>query len=540
MNYKEMHWENKIKKIIDEDVERSIILHNNVNDINLKGLSTKAAFIRCVKYVLNEAIDIIDLDCSKIELIDVLKKQMNHKPSDENNEKPKIYYLREIEDYFSMQNNEKIIDIKNIILQFISSREFFVSKDYFVIEVKSFLKLPEEVIDETYLVNRPYPDFNERGYFINQVYESAMSYQSSDQRLSEKLNPVRLRILSNLTGGLTLKEIEKIMLKIVRRDHLDINAIKQKKRQIIRNKSGGAVQLLDNDDLSLKDYKGKEKIIANLKETLIQPLLTGKKKELIQNYLIPGPPGVGKTYLVECIAGEANVPVVLFNIDQLKSKWVGETESKLQIAFSTFKALAPIIVVLDEIDQMLDRGQDHSNSVDKNVMKMFLKEMERASKEKDVIYMAACNYPNEVDSALKRSGRFNKKIPFLRPNEKERFEVFLYHVNKFRGIDSLITEEALSKKCNEKFGRTFGEKTEGFTHAELAIVAEKARELQLRDEEADQIEYTHLLRALDYIIPNDSKSYEEMEELALKEANDKELIPESYLTRMEKDIIEQS
>jgi hypothetical protein len=83
-----------------------------------------------------------------------------------------------------------------------------------------------------------------------------------------------------------------------------------------------------------------------------------------------------------------------------------------------------------------------------------------------------------------------------------------------------------------KFGIEFGVKTEGFTHAELAIVAEKARELQLRDEGKEQIGYTHILLALDYIIPNNSNAYEEMEELALREANDKELIPNAYLSRI--------
>lgn len=525
MNYKLMEWELEVKKIILEDIERNIIISNNTNDINIKGLSTKVAFVNVVESVINERVELIDLDCSKMELINELNK---HKKNIRNDLKAKIYYLRNIEDYFSIENNEKIIDIKNIIVDFIASRDFFISKNYFAIEAKNFIKIPEEIIEESYLLNKAYPNNKERVYFIDQVYKSRNKQKISGHRINTRT----IDIMANLTGGLTLKEIEKLLYKTIRRDELTRPLINQKKREIIRKKSSGAVQLLDNDNLTLKDYKGKEKIIRNLQETLIEPIVTGKNKELIQNYLIPGPPGVGKTYLIECIAGEANVPVVLFNIDQIKSKWVGETESKLQDAFNTFKALAPIIVVLDEIDQMLDRGQDQSNSVDKNIMKMFLKEMERASKTKDVVYIGACNYPNEVDSALKRSGRFNKKIPFLRPNEDERYDVFLYHINKHRKEEFKINKQILIDICTERFGVGFGVKTEGFTHAELAIVAEKARELQLRDKSAEQIYYSHILDALDYIIPNNSIEYEEMEELALKEANDKELIPDLYLSRI--------
>ena len=115
---------------------------------------------------------------------------------------------------------------------------------------------------------------------------------------------------------------------------------------------------------------------------------------------------------------------VEFKMSKILDKYVGEAEKNLEKAFSVFRALAPVIVFIDEADQALQRGDNDTNSVNRNLFGMFLAEMSKPENRGKIIWIAATNYPNKIDEALKRAGRFDKKIPFFAPADKaeERFE----------------------------------------------------------------------------------------------------------------------
>src|SRR6185503_1150464 len=72
-------------------------------------------------------------------------------------------------------------------------------------------------------------------------------------------------------------------------------------------------------------------------------------------YLLCGPIGTGKTFLVECLAGEAHVPVVKLN--NFREKWVGSSEGNLEKIFRLIHALGRCIVFVDEADQTLGRRE---------------------------------------------------------------------------------------------------------------------------------------------------------------------------------------
>ena len=69
---------------------------------------------------------------------------------------------------------------------------------------------------------------------------------------------------------------------------------------------------------------------------------------------------------------------------------------------------------------------------------MFLAEMPDRKRGK-IIWIGATNYPNKIDEALKRAGRFDKKIPFFAPTDEERAEVFKIHLKKHQKNASLRT-----------------------------------------------------------------------------------------------------
>ena len=76
---------------------------------------------------------------------------------------------------------------------------------------------------------------------------------------------------------------------------------------------------------------------------------------LPKGYLICGPVGTGKTFLVECLAGEAGVPVV--KLKNFRDRWVGSTEGNLEKIFRLLHALGRCYVFVDEADQALGTAQ---------------------------------------------------------------------------------------------------------------------------------------------------------------------------------------
>ena len=68
-------------------------------------------------------------------------------------------------------------------------------------------------------------------------------------------------------------------------------------------------------------------------------------------YLVSGPVGTGKTFLVTCFAGEIGIPCVKFL--NFRSQWQGVTEANLEKIFNLLKALWPVAVMVDEADAFL-------------------------------------------------------------------------------------------------------------------------------------------------------------------------------------------
>ena len=124
---------------------------------------------------------------------------------------------------------------------------------------------------------------------------------------------------------------------------------------------------------------------------------------------------------------------------------------------------------MDEIDQSMSRGKgnDGGSSVNANLFGMLLAEMSKTENRGNIVWIAATNYPNNVDEALKRAGRFDKKIPFFAPSIEEREAVFKIHLNK----------KDLPPADNLDVGK-LAEMTEGYTQAEIeAFLDRKMKEI---------------------------------------------------------------
>jgi len=118
-----------------------------------------------------------------------------------------------------------------------------------------------------------------------------------------------------------------------------------------RKEAGDRLEFFETDR-TLDDVAGHDEAKAWLREDA-RLLKKNAARALPMGYLVSGRIGTGKTYLVECFAGECGVPFVVLR--NFREKWVGATEGNLEKIFSILHALGQVIVFVDEADQMTGR-----------------------------------------------------------------------------------------------------------------------------------------------------------------------------------------
>lgn len=415
---------------------------------------------------------------------------------------------------FLFSNNDSLIDneCKKRIIDLhkvVNSREFLNSNNIliFVTEVRSNIhNIFINANARTVPINVDYPDEKERFDFI--TYLRTTSKKQIQKDIDDKM-------FAKLTAGLTRVSIEDIYLFAEASGVLDKKMIMERKRELISKEFGEVIELLDTDGFSLQNFAGQEHIKQYHKEVVIDPILTGETSIVPMGILYTGAPGTGKSYFAKCFAGDANINFIEFKMSKILDKYVGEAEKRLEKAFNCFESFTPVGVFMDELDQMLNRGDNDSNSVMKNIFGMFLAFLSKPSHRGNIIFIGAANYPNKLDEALKRAGRFDKKIPFLPPSKKERVDVFKIHLNKSKYPYNVTNYELLA------------EKTEKYTQAEIENVVIKALELAKR-KKINVIDNNILLYAIDCMFSAQNDKIQEMTDLAIDECNDLEFLPPEY------------
>lgn len=367
------------------------------------------------------------------------------------------------------------------------------------------------------LINIELPDKEQRLDFFE-------SWANNHKEIMREIDMhINANSIANLTAGLQLISVEDIILSGYNDGEITTDMILEKKKEIIRKEFGEVVEIFDTEGLSLSQFAGQDTIKDYFKEVVIDALKNGDTDIVPKGVMLMGPPGTGKTFFAKCLAADSGISFVEFKLSKILGKYVGESEKSMEKALQVFRALSPCGVFMDEIDQSMSRGQggsDGASTVNSNLFGMLLAEMSKPSNRGKIIWFAATNYPNNVDEALKRPGRFDKKIPFFAPSKEERAAVFKLKLN---------ADKNLPMGSDVKVGYLV-EKSDGYTQAEIEAVVVKARELAKR-KKRKEITQEIVELAMSYMLSNQNEKIHEMEDIALKECNDQEFIPEAYRAR---------
>ena len=183
------------------------------------------------------------------------------------------------------------------------------------------------------------------------------------------------------------------------------------KKELVERDSAGLVEFIE-PKRTLDDYHGQEALKAWLRQD-IALWRAGDLKALPMGYLLCGPVGTGKTFLVECLAGEAGVPVV--KLKNFRDRWVGSSEGNLEKIFRLIRALGRCMVFIDEADQTLGKRDSGANDsgLSGRIYSMIAQEMSDSGNRGRVLWLLASSRPDLIEVDLKRPGRIDVKVPLL-------------------------------------------------------------------------------------------------------------------------------
>ncbi|VVT54627.1 uncharacterized protein SAPINGB_P004170 [Magnusiomyces paraingens] len=182
------------------------------------------------------------------------------------------------------------------------------------------------------------------------------------------------------------------------------------------------------------DVQGVDEARAELEEVvdfLKDPSkFTGLGGKLPKGILLTGPPGTGKTLLARAVAGEAGVPFFFMSGSEFDELYVGVGAKRVRELFAAARAKAPAIVFIDELDAIGGKRNPKDHAYSKQTLNQLLVDLDGFSQTTGVIFIAATNFPEMLDKALTRPGRFDKIVHVDLPDVRGRIAILKHHMKK--------------------------------------------------------------------------------------------------------------
>jgi hypothetical protein len=276
----------------------------------------------------------------------------------------------------------------------------------------------------------PLPDTSALEQALNIIRKQSPRAFAADANLPQ---------IAGLLTGVTVSSLESLTrIRHFENKPLADADLSRLKKELVERDSAGLVEFIEGKR-TLDDYHGQEALKTWLRQD-IALWRAGDLKALPMGYLLCGPVGTGKTYLVECLAGEAGVPVV--KLKNFRDRWVGSSEGNLEKIFRLIRALGRCIVFIDEADQTL--GKRDTGSTDSGlsgrIYSMIAQEMSDSGNRGRVLWLLASSRPDLIEVDLKRPGRIDVKVPLLPTSTEAESAQLIGMLAKRYGLDISAAE----------------------------------------------------------------------------------------------------
>ncbi|AEF82891.1 ATP-binding protein [Leadbettera azotonutricia] len=266
----------------------------------------------------------------------------------------------------------------------------------------------------TVKVNVPFPSEKIRESFLRSKQQEGLLLLEKGQSTFS---------IAAVTSGLNLMNLETLVLESHEEDKaLSMEYLRLKKKEMIENEAGGLLEFMDTV-YSLDAVSGHEHVKRQFRNAA-KAIKHGQLEVLPMGYLIAGPVGTGKSFMVSAFAGEIGIPMVKFG--NFRSKWQGVTESNLEKVLNILKSMSPVAVMIDEADAFLgDRDQEGDSGVSNRVFAQIASFMGDTSYRGKIIWFLITCRPDLIPIDLKRQGRAEDHYALFYPeSNQEKVDLF--------------------------------------------------------------------------------------------------------------------
>ncbi|HEY0883092.1 MAG TPA: AAA family ATPase [Archangium sp.] len=416
-------------------------------------------------------------------------------------------------DNASLQTEDRFV--LATLLRWASDPQFLQGDLSIVLVVENLADLSARISRNPYVANIELnlPDEEERLDFVKWKLEGKKLASVSE---------VPIAALAKITAGLSRINLDRLLTEAIESGHkITADTLQEKMKEIIQSECHGLLEFIE-PEWSLDVVAGHGKAKKMLRDAS-SALKKGRIEVMPMGYLVSGPVGTGKTFLVTCFAGEIGVPCVKFL--NFRSQWQGVTESNLEKIFNLLKALWPVAVMIDEADAFLgDRDAGGDSGTSSRIFASIASFMgNTAFRGKIVWFLLTCR-PDLLPIDLKRQGRAEEHIALFYPQtDEERAELF----------------KAMQKKTKVKVEvPDFSKLTAGNTYSgadiEAILVRSKFRAVTEGREDVTAADVEAVVK--DFMPPSYPLEVELQNLVAVQECTSKDLLPEAF-QKLERDFV---
>ncbi len=351
------------------------------------------------------------------------------------------------------------------------------------------------------------PDESERLAFLRAIRPEDW-YRGRAQLSAEQI--------AGLTSGLTRIQLRQIVSSVdERRTTLDAALLAQYKKSVIESECYGLLEYVESS-FSLDMVAGHEGVKDRMRRAA-KAITAGRLRGVPMGYLVAGPVGSAKTFLVNCFTGEIGFPCVKFL--NFRSQWQGVTEGNLEKILQLLRSMWPVGVIIDEADAFLgDRNQQGDSGTSNRVFAQLATFMANSEYRGRIVWFLITSRPDLLPIDLKRQGRAEEHLALFYPDSDDEYEALFRIMLKKSGLKTSV----------DSIKSVIADPT-GLSGADIeAILARAALACDAADDPTT-VPADVLRNAFVDFIPASSPLERELQVLvAVQECTSRELLPPAY------------